>query len=130
VWIRGRRYGVQQARPTPRGFLLVLAGVGDRNAAEALRGATLEADRADLALDEDDVLLQDLVGCRVVRVDGSPWGEVVGLDLGPQARLIIRDGAVERLLPLVDAFVVAVDLPGRLITVDPPDGLPEDPVEI
>ncbi len=129
LWIRGRSYEVEHARGTPKAFLIALVGVDDRNAAEALRGATVEVEREDLALGDDDVLLQDLIGCRAVRLDGSPWGEVVGLDLGPQVRLVIRDGAVERWLPLVDALVPTIDLPNKTITVDPPDGLPEEPVE-
>ncbi len=128
VWIRGRRHEVLAARDTPKGFLLALDGVPDRNAAEALRGEVIEATRADLGLDDDDVLVEDLVGCRAVLRDGTPWGEVVGLELGPQVRLVIHHAGVERLLPLVDALVPTIDLPSKTITVDPPDGLPEEPI--
>jgi 16S rRNA processing protein RimM len=129
LWIRGQRYEVLEARDTPKGFLIALSGIDDRNAAEALRGAAIEATREDLALDDDDVLIQDLVGCQTRLADGTPWGEVVGLDLGPQVRLIVRDGNIERMLPLVDALVPSIDLATRTIIVAPPDGLPEDPVE-
>ena len=88
----------------------------------------IEATRADLGLDDDDVLVEDLVGCRAVLRDGTPWGEVVGLELGPQVRLVIHHAGVERLLPLVDALVPTIDLPSKTITVDPPDGLPEEPI--
>lgn len=36
-------------------------------------------------------------------------------------------GAVERLLPLVDAFIADVDRDRRIVVVTPPDGIPEDP---
>lgn len=128
VWIGGTRYAIASARETPKGVLLALEGLSDRTIAEGLRGQAVEIDRADLALGEGDVLLADLIGCRVQLRDGTPWGEIVGLDLGPQVRLVIHDGGVERLLPLVDELVPGIDLDARLVTVDPPEGLPEDPV--
>jgi len=129
VWIRDKRYEIEDARDTPKGFLLALAGVEDRDAADALRGATVEVDRADLQLEEDDVLLTDLVGCAVRRPDGSPYGEVTGIEMGPQVRLVIRDGNVEREVPLVDALVTAVDMEARTIVVDLPEGWPEETVQ-
>lgn len=128
VWIDGRRYAVRAARDTQKGFLLVLDGVPDRTAAEALRGRTVEVDRDQLELDDDDVLLADLVGCRVQLADGTPWGEIVALELGPQVRLVVHHGDVERLVPLVDELVPAIDLDARRVTVDPPEDWPEEPI--
>jgi len=71
-------------------------------------------------------LLDDLVGCKVVLADGTPWGTVAAVDAGAQDLLVIHDGDVERLLPLVDAFVPAIDVAAGTITVDPPEGLPEN----
>ncbi len=42
---------------------------------------------------------------------------------------MIRDGGVERLLPLVDALVTRIDLDAGVIVVVAPEGLPEEPVE-
>ncbi|HVV87107.1 MAG TPA: ribosome maturation factor RimM [Kofleriaceae bacterium] len=130
VWIGGRRHGVERARPVPDGYLLVLAGVGDRDVAAALRGQSIEVERGDLDLDEDDVLLADLVGCKVVTADGVAWGEVAAIELGPQDRLVIHDvdARIERLLPVVDAFLADIDLEAGVITITPPDGIPEDPL--
>lgn len=135
VWIGDRRYPVVSARPIDGAYLLAVEGVTDRDAAAALRGQVVAVDRDQLELDEDDVLYADLVGCRCQLPDGQPWGEIVAIELGPQDRLVIHDdrhldgspGAVERLLPLVDAFVGEVDLERRVVIVTPPDGMPEDP---
>ncbi len=135
VWIGERRYAVVGARPIAGAFLLAVEGVTDRDAAAALRGQVISVDRDQLDLDDDDVLYADLVGCRCELPDGRPWGVVVAIELGPQDRLVIHDevsadgtpGPVERLLPLVDAFVGAVDRERRVVAVNPPDGLPEDP---
>jgi 16S rRNA processing protein RimM len=130
VWIGGHRHPLTRARPTPAGYLLALADVDDRDVAAALRGQTVEVERAALELDDDDVLLADLVGCQVFTADGDGWGEVAAIELGPQDRLVIRDQAakIERLLPVVDAFLLDIDLDSRVITVTPPDGIPEDPI--
>ena len=131
VYIDGAPRRVLAARGTHRGWLVLLEGVATRTEAEALRGRPVEVDRADLHLAEDDVLLQDLVGCAVRRVDGTPWGVVAAIDWVPgglQDRLVIHDGNVERMLPLVDVFVKDIDLEARVVTVDPPEGLPESPL--
>lgn len=128
VYIGGIEHRILAVRDTQRGWLVVLDGIATRNEAEALRGRPVEVDRADLALEEGDVLLHDLVGCAVRLVDGSPWGVIAAIDADPrgiQDRLIIHDGAVERMLPIVDAFVKQIDLDARVVTVDPPPGLPE-----
>jgi 16S rRNA processing protein RimM len=126
LWIAGTPRKVLGARDTQRGWLVQLEGVVTRNDAEALRGQPVEVDRDALALEDGDVLLDDLVGCKVVRADGAAWGEIVAIEAGSmQDRLVIHDGDVERLLPLVDAFVTHIDLEAGVVTVDPPDGLPE-----
>lgn len=126
VYVNGAKRVVNGARDTQRGWLVQLEGVVTRNDAEALRGAKIEVDRTDLELDADDVLLHDLIGCKVVLADGTPWGEIAGIDSSPgQDRLVIHDHGVERLVPLVDALVPKIDLDARIVTVDPPEGTPE-----
>jgi 16S rRNA processing protein RimM len=126
IWIAGVEHTIVEARGTQRGWLVLLAGIADRNAAELLRGKPVEVSREALELVEGDVVLHDLIGCKVVLPDGTPWGEVAAIDAGLQDRLVIHDGAIERLLPLVDEFVTNIDLATRTVTVDPPDGLPEN----
>ena len=126
IWIGGVERTIAEARGTHRGWLILLEGMTTRNEAETLRGQAVEVDRDRLELDDDDVLLDDLVGCKVQRVDGTPWGEIFAVDTGAmQDLLVIHDGEIERLIPLVDEFVCGIDLAAGVVTVDPPDGLPE-----
>jgi 16S rRNA processing protein RimM len=128
VFVRGVARKVTNARATHRGWLVQLLGVVTRNDAEALQGAVVEVLRTDLALDDQDVLLHDLIGCKVILVDGTPWGEIAAIDTGPgQDRLVIHDNGVERMVPLVDVFLPKIDLDARVVTVDPPEGTPETP---
>jgi 16S rRNA processing protein RimM len=100
--------------------------VATRNDAEALRGQPVEVDREALELSEEDVLLDDLVNCEVRLPDGTPWGTIAEIMIGAhQDLLVIHDGDVERLLPLVDQFVTNIDLETGVVTVDPPQDLPE-----
>ena len=125
LWIGGAERRVMGARGTHRGWLVQLEGVVTRNDAEALRGQLVEVDRSLLELGDGEVLLADLVGCRVVRPDGAPWGTIAAIEGGMQDLLVIHDGEIERMLPLVDEFVTDIDLDNGVVTVDPPEGLPE-----
>lgn len=127
VRIGGVDYEVEQARPVQGAFLLRLAGVGDRNRAELLRGQRVAVDREQIPLEDGEVFLADLVGCEVVLEDGRPYGTIAAVETGPQDRLVIHDGDVERLLPLVSEFVIEVDLEAGRVVVAPPEDLPESP---
>jgi 16S rRNA processing protein RimM len=119
---------VRSARAVGDGFLVAFDGIADRDAAMTLSGATVLARRDELpALREDEIYVADLVGCVVETRAGKPWGQVHDVLPGPAHEiLVIREGDVERLLPYVPDFVVAVDLAARRVVVDPPEGLPEE----
>jgi 16S rRNA processing protein RimM len=126
VFLGAREYELRSARKTPGAYLLEVGGVADRDAAEALRDAPVAVRREDISIEDGELLLADLVGCRVQLPDGTGYGEIEDVQAGPQDRLVIGDGDVERLLPLVDAFVLDIDLEKRVVVVDPPEGLPEE----
>lgn len=103
--------------------------VPDRNAAEALRGARVFVSRQSFPTAEaDEFYWVDLIGLDVVNRDGALLGTVTDLlDTGPHSVLRVRrpdalPGAkpdeAERLIPFVAAFVDAVDLAQRRVTVD------------
>jgi 16S rRNA processing protein RimM len=126
VWLNDVAFTVVKARTaTKGGVLLVLEGVNDRNRADELRGSTVAVPRDAIAMEEGEVLAADFIGCKAVLTDGTPWGEVVDVIPGAQDRLLIRDGAVERELPLEPELVLEIDLDERIVTVDPPEGLDE-----
>jgi 16S rRNA processing protein RimM len=130
IWVDGAPRKILEARGTPhRGWIVLLEGVETRNDAELLKGKVVEVDREALQLSDADVLLDDLIGCRVVLVDGTEWGKIAAIEMGSaQDLLVIHDGAVERMLPLVDQFVINIDIAAGVVTIDPPAGLPENKV--
>ena len=126
LWIDGVLRKVIGARETPKGWLVELEGILTRNDAETLRGQAVAVDREQIEMTDGDVLLGDLIGLAVVKVDGTPWGTIASIDVGEmQNLLVIHDGELERMLPMVDEFVKNIDVERSVVTVDPPDGLPE-----
>jgi 16S rRNA processing protein RimM len=100
------------------------AEVGDRTAAERLRGVALVVEVA--GSDEEDAWYpHELVGLRVERTDGSEVGEVVALEhLPAQDVLVVREtGGARTLVPFVREIVPVVDVPGGRVVLDPPAGL-------
>lgn len=102
-------------------------GVHDRNLAETLRGVLLQVDSDSLAApdDPDEFLDHQLVGLRVVSVDGAELGVVARIDHAPASDLIVldRSGGGTALIPFVRQMVPTVDVAGGRVVVDLPEGL-------
>ena len=105
------------------------AGVADRDAAQALRGTRLYVDRAALPPpDDDEFYYADLIGMTVVDRVGATVGTVKAVQdygAGDLIEIALEDGG-EALVPFTRATVPTVDVAGRRIVIDPPDGLFDD----
>jgi 16S rRNA processing protein RimM len=106
-------------------FLIRLEGVSSRDAVEGLRNWWLflpEQERSQLP--PNYYYEHELSGLSCVRRDGSVVGVVGELGSGTgTAMLTVRTGATEVLVPFISPIVVEVDLVGRRVVIDPPDGL-------
>ena len=116
---------VEAARPFQRGWLVTVDGVEDRNAADVLRGRYLMLEREALpALAEDEVFYHQLPGMQVVTVAGELIGEVTEVfELRPADLLEVRGPRGTVLIPFLGHMVREVDVQGRRIVIDPPEGL-------
>jgi 16S rRNA processing protein RimM len=117
----GRTFKLKVVRVTPKGVVARIAGIADRNGAEALKGACLYVDRDRLPPPDDGQYYHaDLIGLAAVDPDGRPAGEVVAvLNHGAGDILEIRlagSGKTE-LVAFTDAFVPEVDLARRRAVV-------------
>ena len=122
----GRSFEVRLVRPIAGAFAARLSGVATREEAEALKGTRLHAPRDRLPpLGDDEFYHADLIGLAVIDTGGAPIGTVRAvLDHGAGDILeIARPGKPELLLPFTRAAVPTVDIAGRRIVADPPDGL-------
>lgn len=115
---------VARSRTSGDRAVVLFEEVGDRNAAEALKGAELVIPTEQArSLEDDEYWDHDLLGAMVVTVDGREVGTVTDVLRQPSSELLLVEAnGKELLIPLVAAIVKAVDR-GRTITIDPPDGL-------
>jgi 16S rRNA processing protein RimM len=129
VWLglngRSTPYQVERARAVPRAFLVKLRGVDDRNAAEALHGATVSIPRGALpALEPGEYYLVDLIGAKVLGPEGEV-GEVVSVASHPTVDVIVlrlRDGRTAE-QALSAPWLSNVDVAAREIVLSSLDGL-------
>ena len=94
-------------------------GVDDRSAAEALRSALVEVDRAALPpLEEGEYYYADLIGLPALDVHGTPLGTVVAIENYGAGDLleIEREGGARSLIPFKPGIA---DLDDGKIILDP-----------
>ncbi|MCV6985665.1 ribosome maturation factor RimM [Mycobacterium shinjukuense] len=123
---QGRDYVVDGARDHGGRLLVRLAGVADRDTADALRGSLLVIDSADLPpIDEPDTFYDhQLEGLRVRTTTGQRVGVVAEVIHTAAGELLaIRGDDREVLVPFVGAIVPSVSLDDGTIVIDPPEGL-------
>ena len=110
VEVGGLRAVVERRAGTDERPIVRLAGIGDRAAAEGLRGQELLVEAGEL--EQDEYLTEDLVGCDVPGV-----GTVRRVIALPSCDVLeVGDDAV--LVPLVSDAVSRIDLDARVIEVD------------
>jgi 16S rRNA processing protein RimM len=124
---------VAAARDHSGKLVVQFEGVGDRNAAELLRGTVLQVDARTLPAieDEDEYYDSQLVGLTVEQRDGTALGTVVDVLHLPHGDVLAVDRprrgtgprGPELLIPFVKAMVPVVDLAGQRAVVDLPEGL-------
>ena len=116
---------VDEVRPFQEGFLVCFGGVEDRNAADLLRGRYLLMERDRLPpLREGEVFFHQLPGMEVFTVGGTRVGEVTEVfELRPADLLEVRTEKGTVLIPFLKPMVQGVDVAGKRIVIDPPEGL-------
>ena len=120
----GKRSFALDVTGSAKGVLLArIDGIGDRDAAEALKGTELHVDRGTLPQTEaDEFYHTDLIGLPAVLTDGTAYGTVRALHefgAGDMIEFILDGGGVS-VLPFTRSVVPEIDLDGGRITVVPP----------
>ena len=107
-------------RIAPDAVFLNVDGVGDRTAAERLRGEMVYVDRAHaVELDEDSTFICDLIGLRGRATDGRDLGALKDvLQPGGNDVYVFRGPLGEVLVPALKSVVARVDLDAGEILFD------------
>jgi 16S rRNA processing protein RimM len=118
-------YHPLMARQHGKQIVLSLREVTDVNMAETLRDQEVMIPANEAApLGPDQFYIHQLIGLRVVHINGTMLGEIKDVFQGAQDLLAVRrPGLPDVLVPLVKALVPSVDIAGGFVTVDPPEGL-------
>jgi 16S rRNA processing protein RimM len=126
----GRAFKIRLVRVTPKGVIARLADIGDRTAAEALKGVELYVDRARLpAAAEGEFYHADLIGLAALDAEGNTLGSVVAVQnygAGDLLEIRLAGSSKTELVPFRDAFVPEVDLAARRLVVALPSASEDD----
>ena len=102
------------ARALQGRWIVRFADVGDRDAAESLRGLAL---RVEPISDPGELWVHELIGKMVCEADGTERGKVEAVQENPASDLLVLESGA--LVPLT----FLVEQSGGRLVVDPPDGL-------
>jgi 16S rRNA processing protein RimM len=114
-----RAYRIDASGRSGGQLTVKLAGVEDRDAAAALKGAMIGVPRSELPPREDkDFYRADLIGCEVTNLKGERLGVVSHFVEIPAHALMVVRGEKEYWVPAVPQHLRRVDLQARRIIVD------------
>lgn len=125
LYIQGVPHRIERSKPYQRTLLLKLEGTDTRNAAEALRDASLEIPRSERpALPEGHYYLDQLIGLTVRTTGGRDLGtlEEVLRTAGNDVYLVRGEGR-EHLVPAIKDVVQSVDPETGVMLVEAIPGL-------
>jgi 16S rRNA processing protein RimM len=116
VW---QNYRIEASGRSGGALTVKLAGVEDRDQAQALRGAQVCVPRNELPQrDDKDFYRADLIGCEVVNLDGTALGCVQYFIETPAQVLMVVRGTREFCIPAVPLHLRRVDIQARRVVVD------------
>src|SRR6202161_4575366 len=114
-----RSYRVEASGRSGGALTVKLAGIEDRDQAQALRGAQFGVPRSKLPQRDDrDFYRADLIGCEVVNLEGIVLGAVQHFIETPAQVLMVVRGTQEFWIPAVPQHLRRVDLQARRVVVD------------
>ena len=120
VYIDGNPYKILSFRVGNDGAAyLGLRGVPDRNAAELLRGKTIEGEREDApALEEGQYYIVDILGLLCETEEGEALGTVTDISNFSSDIYTIEKAGKKILFPAVKGVIKRVDLENKKLIVD------------
>ncbi|MBF0195297.1 MAG: ribosome maturation factor RimM [Magnetococcales bacterium] len=124
-WVLGAEGGpyknctLVSGRSNAKGLIVRLAGVDDREAAQALSGTDIWIPRSQLQeLDEGQYYWNDLIGMMVVTESDEELGKIQYLfETGANDVISIDFQGEERLIPYTDEVVLSVDVASKIVVV-------------
>ena len=105
--IGGKEYKMEAVRIQKTCNLVKLSGIDTMEAAQAMRGKTLELYREDI--DDGVIFAADLMGMEVF-CDGEKIGSIVDVLDYPGNSVYVVKGQYQYMIPAVNAFILSTDM--------------------
>ena len=123
VRIDGKEYEVESCRVQKTCDLLKLVGVDTMEAAQALRGKTVQLYREDI--DDSIIFAAELIGVKVFS-EGKEIGEITDVLDYPGNSVYVVKGEREYMIPAVKAFILDTDMDACPMQVKLIEGMQTD----
>lgn len=121
--IDGREYDMESVRIQKTCNLVKLKGVDTMEAAQALRGKTVELYREDI--DDEVIFAAELIGVEVF-CDGEKLGSITDVLDYPGNSVYVVKGEHEYMIPAVKQFILSTDLDSNTMQVAIIEGMRSD----
>ncbi len=123
VRICGKEYEVESCRIQKTCNLLKVAGIDTMEAAQAMRGKTVELYREDI--DDDVIFAAELIGVQVM-CNGKELGKIVDVLDYPGNSVYVVRGEHEYMIPAVKQFILSTDVDANVMQVSIIEGMRTD----
>ena len=121
--ISGKEYTIEACRVQKTCNLLKLEGIDTIEAAQLMRGKTVELYREDI--DEEVIFAAELIGVEVY-ANGENIGKIVEVLDYPGNSVYVVKGKYEYMIPAVKAFILSTDMEKNEMQVNLIEGMRSD----
>ena len=113
--IGGKEYAIENCRVQKTCNLLKLEGIDTMEAAQSMRGKTVELYREDI--DDEVIFAAELIGVEVL-CDGVSIGKITEVLDYPGNSVYVVKGSHEYMIPAVKEFVLSTDMEANVMQVE------------
>lgn len=121
--IAGKDYAIEQCRVQKTCNLVKLSGIDTMEAAQAMRGKTIELYREDI--DDEVIFAAELIGVEVF-CEGTSIGKIADVLDYPGNSVYVVKGEHEYMIPAVNQFILSTDVDGNRMDVKLIEGMRTD----
>lgn len=121
--IAGKDYAIEQCRVQKTCNLVKLSGIDTMEAAQAMRGKTIELYREDI--DDEVIFAAELIGVEVF-CEGTSIGKIADVLDYPGNSVYVVKGEHEYMIPAVTQFILSTDVDGNRMDVKLIEGMRTD----
>ena len=121
--IGGKEYAIDNCRVQKTCNLVKLSGIDTMEAAQAMRGKTIELYREDI--DDEVIFAAELIGVEVY-AEGQCIGKILAVLDYPGNSVYVVKGEHEYMIPAVNQFILSTDLDGNRMDVKLIEGMRSD----